>query len=945
MTKLNQLSFSEYDLNEILTASQFNKLVLFIGAGFSKFSETELVKIPTWSELISELKDDLGLPDESDFLKIAQLYFLKYGQHSYVKKIKSSIKDLEPSFFHKQLFELNPHYIITTNWDGLLEKTAQDLGLAYDLVSSDVDLAQSHLDKKIIKMHGDFRQNNFVFKEDDYLQYSQNFPLIENFIKGIFSTSTVVFLGYSYNDYDLKQIVSWVTTISKATPRKYLLQKNHDDAQALYLRNHGISLLTPMNNNISYFDLYSELFNDLKAIQNQDELIKMILISAEAEVKKIDDNLMMSDSNKKKLKNEIQEHLTKRVNNFVDKKIKALTQYKTLLPEQITKKLTNSTIEYSQSGVSLISHRENLTSDYDKHIRKINNIYLDNVFNTNSDFKKTFLSILEKAFINAVRYGYNHKEVKLPSGLELELYGKMYFSYSQDSAEILFVNHEYGKLLEMLTSKVKYYINEKNYILATIQMANFDNVYNILKQEFLSNNDANLEAFTAITKNRYPFDFKSKIIDFPRDLQSDLRDLVEILEFTEIYKAYYRFDVESRKNLGYLQTRKNGGIASSHDEFKLRYKLYPYVYFILGNDILIEEFTEVKTLFWINIIGSMEHSLAENTLYVNVMDLFILIKYCDTKKLKEFLDTLVKGKKITTIKTINNRASYHNKKYLLIALKNISTLMGLKKNNSIYTTSIDRWASNILIVLGCFQWSSNQLKTIIINLTTLLEQRTQNLVIYDNVRLFLSVNEFLYQKSHPDMLKALDIILEKIHKKELNGYDQHAILSGIFINIFNLSKKHNYTYKNTALLKSVLLEVEPRSDEWKKFITNNLLLYIKSIGNDEVKAIIDNFIEKNILNLACITTQDIMDRLSLIANGYPAPDSFLPVIRTFVSDNIPSNIYNLEFIRNNVESNFPALIEFLINEKGLTEFQEVLDDFNERINSIKTPPVNPNDAT
>lgn len=935
MTKLNLLSFSEYDLNEILTASQSNKLVLFIGAGFSKLSETELVKIPTWSELISELKDDLGLPDESDFLKIAQLYFLKYGQHSYVKKIKSSIKDLEPSFFHKQLFELNPHYIITTNWDGLLEKAAQNLGLAYDLVSSDVDLAQSHLDKKIIKMHGDFRQNNFVFKEDDYLQYSHNFPLIENFIKGIFSTSTVVFLGYSYNDYDLKQIVSWVTTISKATPRKYLLQKNNDDAQALYLRNHGISLLTPMNNNISYSDLYSELFNDFKAIQNQDELIKMILISAEAEVKKIDEVLMMPDSNKIKLKNEIQEYLKKRINNFVDRKIKALTQYNTLLPEQITKKLTNSTIEYSQSGVSLISHGEILTTDYDKYIRKINNIYLDNVFNMDGNFKKTFLSILEKAFVDKVSYGSHHKEVKSPSEIDTELYNKLYFSYSQDSAEVLLINHEHHKLLEILISKVKHYINEKNYILATIHMANFDNVYNISQQRHSYQGDDNEENFQTIAKKFSPFDFKSKIIDFPRGLQSDLRDLVNILEFTEIYKAYYRFDVESKKNSGYSQTRLNGGIAFSHDEFKLRAKLYPYVYFILGNDILIEEFAEVKNLFGVNILGSMEHYLAENRFHVNVIDIFILIKYCETKKIQAFLAKLVKDKKIINANAINKKESYLIKKYLLVTIKNICNLMGLKNRHSIYTTSIDRWTNNLLIVLGCIKWSSNQLKTIINNLTPLLEQRTSSLMIYESVINFLSVNEFLYEKSHPDMLKALDIILEKINKGEFNGFDQQAIFTGIFINIFNLSKKHNYTYENTNLLKLALLELELHSIEWKKLITNSLLLYIKSIGNDEVKTMIDDFINKNILNLDCTTIQDVMDRLSLIVNGYPIPDGFTQTISKLVTSNIPNKLQDLDFIKAGVESNFPELINILISEKGLIEYQDILDDFNKRINPVK----------
>ncbi|WP_324057287.1 SIR2 family protein [Aeromonas caviae] len=941
MMKKNLFYFPEYDLNEILTASQSNKLVIFIGAGFSKFSETELVKIPTWSELISELKEELGLPDESDFLKIAQLYFLKYGQHSYVKKVKSSIKDLEPSFFHKQLFELNPHYIITTNWDDLLEKTTQELGLAYDLVSSDVDLAQSHLDKKIIKMHGDFRQNNFVFKEDDYLQYSQNFPLIENFIKGIFSTSTVLFLGYSYNDYDLKQIVSWVTTISKATPRKYLLQKSQDDAQALYLRNHGISLLTPMNNNISYNDLYSVLFNDLKAFQNQDEIIKMALISAEAEMNEIDDNLIMSDSNKIKLKNKIQDDLTKRINKYVDEKLKALVQYKTLLPEQITRKLTNSTIEYGYSGVTLTLHSEYLTKDYDKHIRKINGIYLGNIFNTDGDFTKTFHSILEKAFINKVSYGNNHKKVELSSNLDPDLYSKLCFYYSQNSAEVLLINNEYSTLLEMFISKVHYYINEKNYILATINMANFDNVYKMYMQHISSQENGNDEDFRSIENSLSKFDFKNKIIDFPRHLQSDLRHLVDILEFTEIYKAYYRFDVESKKNLGYSQTRKNGGFAFSHDEFILRSKLYPYVYFILGNEILIEEYTEVKKLFEVNILGSMEHYLAENRLYVNITDIFILIKHCDTKKLKELLNELVKNKRLTSIETIEKKESYHLKRYLLTALKNICTLMGLKQKKSIYTTSIDRWTNNILIVLGCFQWGSSQFKIIINHLIPLLEQRTQNLMVYENVLTFFSVNDILYQKSHPDMLKALDIILEKIHKKELNGFDQHAISSGILINIFNLSEKHNYTYENTNLLKLVLLELESRSDEWKKFITNSLLLYIKSIGNDEIKTIIDDFINKKILGLACTTTQDIMDRLSLIANGYPMPDAFLQIIREFVSTNIPDKLYDLELIKAKVESNFPTLINYLINEKGLAEFQDVLDDFNERINSVKKQTYQP----
>jgi hypothetical protein len=45
-------------------------------------------------------------------------------------------------------------------------------------------------------MHGDLKKKNFVLKEDDYLNYSSNFKLIDTMVKSIFSTNTVVFIGY-----------------------------------------------------------------------------------------------------------------------------------------------------------------------------------------------------------------------------------------------------------------------------------------------------------------------------------------------------------------------------------------------------------------------------------------------------------------------------------------------------------------------------------------------------------------------------------------------------------------------------------------------------------------------------------------------------------------------------------------------------------------------------
>jgi NAD-dependent SIR2 family protein deacetylase len=229
-------------VQNIIDASESNRLAVFIGAGFSKNGN----KTPSWSELINELKNDLGgIEGEQDSLKIAQYYFMEFGEHSYYTRLKQFIPEtLIPSEQHKQLFSINVNYIITTNWDNLLEKEVYENGYLFDVIACDEDLAKSTLQKKIIKIHGDFNHHNIVFKEDDYLNYSRNFPLIENYIKSILSTHVVLFIGYSYSDINIKKISKWRQSISKVAPPHYMFSsKNKTTAEAKYLENNGITVL------------------------------------------------------------------------------------------------------------------------------------------------------------------------------------------------------------------------------------------------------------------------------------------------------------------------------------------------------------------------------------------------------------------------------------------------------------------------------------------------------------------------------------------------------------------------------------------------------------------------------------------------------------------------------------------------------------------------------
>ncbi|HDY2962281.1 TPA: hypothetical protein RPD71_004983, partial [Escherichia coli] len=69
--------------------------------------------------------------------------------------------------------------------------------------------------------------------------------------------------------------------------------------------------------------------------------------------------------------------------------------------------------------------------------------------------------------------------------------------------------------------------------------------------------------------------------------------------------------------------------------------------------------------------------------------------------------------------------------------------------------------------------------------------------------------------------------------------------------------------------------------------------------------------------------------------GCAMPDQFLEVINKFVSENIPNKLGELDFITAGVESDFPNLIKSLIKDRGFVEFQDTLDIFNERMQSLK----------
>ena len=193
-------------ITQIKNSIKENSLILFVGAGISANSN-----LPTWGELIQSLKKELNLPEErtDSPLRIAQYYYDTFGKNQYTKKIEEIFfkRGLsKPNELHKLIEKIAPKHIITTNYDSLLESQFENGLLRYNVVAEDKDIPYTSSERYLIKMHGDFSKKNIVLKEEDYLDYPLNFPMVSTLIQSLIMNHTLLFVGYSLGDSTFNSI-------------------------------------------------------------------------------------------------------------------------------------------------------------------------------------------------------------------------------------------------------------------------------------------------------------------------------------------------------------------------------------------------------------------------------------------------------------------------------------------------------------------------------------------------------------------------------------------------------------------------------------------------------------------------------------------------------------------------------------------------------------------
>ena len=168
-------------------------------------------KMPLWAALGKALTDEL-----KDFSAISVLdgisaYAHEFGRAHLIERLSDIllIREAQPGIAHREFCTLPFDSVCTTNFDFLLERQYElTPRYVYPVVDEEqLSINSGDAGTLLLKLHGDLRHpDRLVVTESDYDGFLHNYPLLSTYLSNQLITKTAVFIGYSLDDPDFRQI-------------------------------------------------------------------------------------------------------------------------------------------------------------------------------------------------------------------------------------------------------------------------------------------------------------------------------------------------------------------------------------------------------------------------------------------------------------------------------------------------------------------------------------------------------------------------------------------------------------------------------------------------------------------------------------------------------------------------------------------------------------------
>jgi O-acetyl-ADP-ribose deacetylase (regulator of RNase III) len=207
---------------ELIAALRKRECVVFAGAGLSQGAG-----LPSWSEFIRHLAEDLGAPHAADleyFLDVAQWHLEQKGEDRLVEQIRRHFGPgrVRPTLSHYLLMSLPVRIVVTTNYDNLLEQSLDALRRHPATITNEQDVVGAGHGEgvSVVKLHGDAATGRrFVLSRDDFDRFLRERPAMAALLEGLLLNHSFFFVGYGLRDPNFRQIHGRIADMLQSAKR------------------------------------------------------------------------------------------------------------------------------------------------------------------------------------------------------------------------------------------------------------------------------------------------------------------------------------------------------------------------------------------------------------------------------------------------------------------------------------------------------------------------------------------------------------------------------------------------------------------------------------------------------------------------------------------------------------------------------------------------------
>lgn len=264
-----------------------------IGAGMSLNARLPAAKkMPLWPDLGNKLATELTDFAPSGTLDAISAYQHEFGRAKLIERLTDIlvIKDAIPGEAHRAFCTIPFDIVCTTNFDFLLERQYDATPrYVYPVVDEEqLSINGSPAGTLLLKLHGDLRHpSRLVVTEEDYDGFLAKYPLLATYLSSLLISKTAVFVGYSLDDPDFRQIWNIVSDRLGRTRRfAYSLMVGARASDISRFERRGVKVINLPGSKERYGEVLAGAFTELREYM-RDNVIAVSQVTEERPLREL----------------------------------------------------------------------------------------------------------------------------------------------------------------------------------------------------------------------------------------------------------------------------------------------------------------------------------------------------------------------------------------------------------------------------------------------------------------------------------------------------------------------------------------------------------------------------------------------------------------------------------------------------------------------------------